>query len=498
MKKITLENIKSIKRLEFVLPETHGVYLLVGSNGTGKTTLLVCLDRIGNVLAFAHGFVTSPYNDQIDQYKGTVITYDVDDPSLHFSFHKGNKRWTSIPKTNSSELNKYGYSSTVFIQANSKRIDVTTEDIKRGVYENASDIVKNELNELFETTKFNNLKRLKNKRGRGKSPRFFYVIQDSKLFYSEKRFSTGELALLRLVETLSTVDDYSLIMIDEAEMALHPRVQQNLLGYLKKKASEKNLTVIISTHSTTMIRATDKNHILLLDEDLTKGNGYFEIITPCYPAKATGCVDYIQNVKDDAVIFVEDDMAKLVLSKMINKCTNTDKYSTVSIFIVPVGGYINTAKMAINTKNRLFADAKVFALLDDDVFTEAVFLDNTGEVKELCEKNKDIIYSLGVTPETWIVDSIELKNPVIVKSIKEIFSSDIHSILSSDEYVKCVGENKRKIAKTKLDKLVNYFVSVSGLSEDLVLDKLLDILINNSLSESKIKSLIMPVLSKIR
>ena len=54
MKKITLDNTKNIRHLEFVLPERPGVYLLVGPNGSGKTTLLVCLvclDRICNANA---------------------------------------------------------------------------------------------------------------------------------------------------------------------------------------------------------------------------------------------------------------------------------------------------------------------------------------------------------------------------------------------------------------------------------------------------------------
>ena len=55
MKKITIEEMKNIKHLEFSFPETNGVYLLVGANGAGKTTLLVCMDRLCNSLAFVHG-----------------------------------------------------------------------------------------------------------------------------------------------------------------------------------------------------------------------------------------------------------------------------------------------------------------------------------------------------------------------------------------------------------------------------------------------------------
>ena len=57
---MTVENVKNIEYLKFNLPEKRGVYLLAGPNGVGKTTLLVCLDRICNHLAFARNFITSP------------------------------------------------------------------------------------------------------------------------------------------------------------------------------------------------------------------------------------------------------------------------------------------------------------------------------------------------------------------------------------------------------------------------------------------------------
>lgn len=68
MRKITIENTKSIRHLEFTLPEQKGVYLLVGANGAGKTTLLVCLDRICNPNGFARGFSASKSFGAVDQY----------------------------------------------------------------------------------------------------------------------------------------------------------------------------------------------------------------------------------------------------------------------------------------------------------------------------------------------------------------------------------------------------------------------------------------------
>lgn len=80
MRKITIDNTKNIHHLEFVLPERSGVYLLVGANGTGKTTLLVCLDRICNPYGFARGFSASKSFGEVDQYEHAKIQYDVDNP----------------------------------------------------------------------------------------------------------------------------------------------------------------------------------------------------------------------------------------------------------------------------------------------------------------------------------------------------------------------------------------------------------------------------------
>lgn len=83
MKKITIERMKNINNLEFTLPESKGVYLIVGPNGGGKTTLLVCIDRICNKNGFARGFSASRNFGEVDQYTSAEITYEMDNASVH-------------------------------------------------------------------------------------------------------------------------------------------------------------------------------------------------------------------------------------------------------------------------------------------------------------------------------------------------------------------------------------------------------------------------------
>ncbi len=186
MRKITIKNVKHKKELEFTFPKTEGVYLIVGANGMGKTTLLTCIDRIANPKAFANGFKSANADTKIDQYDCATITYEIDKSSTQF--RKKSRRWASTPKTKSSELlkTKFGFRSSVFIRADAKRLDVTQEEIKKGQREPASEELTAALNNIFETTRYSNLKRLKNVQGRGRQSTYFYIIEDKSIEYSEK------------------------------------------------------------------------------------------------------------------------------------------------------------------------------------------------------------------------------------------------------------------------------------------------------------------------
>ena len=162
--------------------------------------------------------------------------------------------------------------------------------------------------------KYNNLKKLKVGHGRGRTPSFFNVIKDGDKYYTEKRFSTGEIAILRLIEKINEAPNGALVLLDEAEMALHPRVQVNLLKYLKDKAQEKDLMVFISTHSPTLIKATKPSQIILLESN---ANRIIQTETPCYPARAVGRIDYEESNIYDYIFFVEDDMARAVLKSFV-------------------------------------------------------------------------------------------------------------------------------------------------------------------------------------
>lgn len=66
--KLTIQNLKNIKQLEFEIPAV-GAYLLTGTNGSGKTSLLTCLSRLRNSNAFQRGFRSS-LHPALDSHRG--------------------------------------------------------------------------------------------------------------------------------------------------------------------------------------------------------------------------------------------------------------------------------------------------------------------------------------------------------------------------------------------------------------------------------------------
>ena len=291
------------------------------------------------------------------------------------------------------------------------------------------------------------------------------------MYYTEKRFSTGEIAILRLIEKIHAAENGAVVLLDEAEIALHPRVQINLLHYLREKASEKELMVFISTHSPTMIKATKPCDIILLE---SRPRGIVEPINPCYPAMAVGRIDFEETNIFDYVFFVEDEMARFFLKRMIYRYGQlAEQHNTVLTSIIPVGGYYQTARMAVTTCDQLFGYSKVYALVDADAFED---LQSKHLFRELYESHGSIIKSLSITPEVKFIEALQDSTDDLFDQFRNAFHCEISNILNSEEYIECTSTNPRKLAKKQFDVFVNKCKSYSGDHEVVVKESLINML----------------------
>lgn len=491
MRSILIENTKGIRRLEFSLPDKKGVYIIVGTNGAGKTTLLTCLDRICNPLAFARGFDTSRLTHEIDQYRRASITYVVDNASVRFK--KGKAKWGPTPKKGSRDLlGRFGFSTSVFIHADAKRIDINQAALRDGDFVAAAPDIKQSLNTLFETDKYSRLMRLRNRNGRGRHATFFYVICDKNgEYYSEKRFSTGELALLRLVDSLQNIEANSLVLLDEAEMALHPRIQVNLIKYLNQIAHDKDITVFISTHSPTIIKSVEKEQIIILEE--CDAPGELRATTPCYAARAIGCVDFETSTTFDYIFFVEDERARSIIKHTLNRYFYfTPEQATASTSIIPVGGFYETANMAVQTRNQVFARANVFAIVDEDAFED---MDNKPKFRQLYAAHRDLIFGMSFTPEVFLVDRFENADNTLKNKIRRRFHAECFQIVGCADYQACNAQNPRKLAKDRYDIILDRLCASSGDPLEIVNDSLIYIIVEQ-MQQGEIKRIWGPIIRR--
>lgn len=106
-------------------------------------------------------------------------------------------------------------------------------------------------------------------------------------YYTERNFSFGEIVLINLLFDIKSATNGSLVLIDELEMAIHPSAQIRLIDCLNDIAREKGLTIIISTHSASIIRA--QKDVIFLE---TYSNGRINCIYHCPPCQSYWCYWY--------------------------------------------------------------------------------------------------------------------------------------------------------------------------------------------------------------
>ncbi len=405
--KISIKNLKHIRRLDFTIPD-KGVWLLTGPNGTGKTSLLACMRRIGERNAFPLHFKASAQSKNLDSFAGASVEYEVNGISVNYIY--SGKRWAPRPKLNASVLRTAGYPGVLYIAADAHRIEPRPEDFKpRGIRAADASIIAG-ANSIFETDRFNGLKTINLARGVGNDAFLLELParpgHPGKSYASEKNFSLGELCIIKLLRMLKDCPHHSLVLIDELELALHPMAQVALLQHLDVIAEEKNLTVIVSTHSATLIKQAGVQRLLLLQND---GQGNITCQDKCFPSMVLGALAYGEENAADRIIYVEDDAAKVIVDHLVGKVCH-DLYKGLvpspSVQSVPVGGFVNVLRFFQHQKSLVPAITRCFVLLDADAepsLTSAVQPD----VISIRDKERASISYLTVTPEVGLAQYLD-------------------------------------------------------------------------------------------
>lgn len=511
MYSIKLQNIKGIREMEFPFPERKGVYVLTGSNGSGKTSLLVALCRLGDKLAFTHYRVntnatTSP---KIDTFQDASIIYTHDLESV--TYRRSGIRWVPIPRTKSTFISTFPFVNTLFVSTTGMRFfaqDIF--NIKRPTMTPASANVISPLNQILGTNKFKDLKYITVKEKKGRQRQLhrnnkLYVINDEDgNYYSELNFSLGERLLLNTLDILENISPRTLLLIDEVELALHPVAQIKLYDYLKRQAEEKNLAVVISTHSSSLIKHAD-NRIYLEKDD----TGKVSVLTDCYPAYVLRSVASVEDMKPDFIFFVEDVMAQRYLNTILRKFLSDTK-RVIDCKVICAGPYDQVISLVQCYPALNYEKNKVQAFLDKDVqdvynaLVRKGINRSEGENKKLklFHDNSSNISYLSITPEQGIWEWME-KNPEIFKShldsqhgLQTYNVGEMISLTSTSELAN-KGANLRKWAKGCFSNFIDRIHQANPLlKEEEIVNDMIACYVDNNYELNTLKGILNPIMNR--
>lgn len=134
--------------------------------------------------------------------------------------------------------------------------------------------------------------------------------------YSEAYAGRGEFAVVKLVSEIINAERYSLIILDEPEVSLHPGAQEELKVFLLQNVLAKKLQVMISTHAPKFVEYLPDEAIKLFLQDAS----YKFIVKPkCNYLEAFQSIGVELRDGEKNVIIVEDVTAKLIVDRVLKE-----------------------------------------------------------------------------------------------------------------------------------------------------------------------------------
>lgn len=363
---LKIHNIKHIKDADISLPLENGIYTIVGANGCGKSTLMLCLSRLvsGKYKLFTSGDVK---DDSMFQFKTADghCTWKMNSQNQWVK-EGDNVRYNGMYEGSLFYGTRFQESLSVENLIRNNRINAeNTADVDSYVKETLSFILHGDKDH------YQTLKRIKNRHiasdlGFVNLPHF---IQVDNHLVSQYRMSSGECLLISLIHFLynsivrsSLPDDKKvLVLIDEIELALHPVAVLRLLQFLGKLIAEhNNLTVYLSTHSPEIIKTIPPKNIYRVILE----HGQLTLESNCYPSYLIR--DLYSNISPDFLLLVEDMLAAQFVNRILTKHGLRE---SKLIHVVPVGGWNNVLELHVELfgKKVLGTNTKIISILDGDV-----------------------------------------------------------------------------------------------------------------------------------
>lgn len=174
--------------------------------------------------------------------------------------------------------------------------------------------------------------------------------------YSEAFAGSGEMAVVRLVSNVLRAEEYSLIILDEPEVSLHPGAQKRLCEFLLEQIKLKKHQVILTTHSPALIQDLPKEAIKVLYQS---SNNRFSVKENLIPEEA---FYHLENeINDKIKLQFEDKLAKEIVDSVL-KSLGPEKQQLFNLDYQPGGAsvlyknFIPIYCREVNSRNYIIFD----------------------------------------------------------------------------------------------------------------------------------------------
>lgn len=493
--RIVIDKLKNIDNFDFTFPITSGVNLICGSNGVGKSTLMTVFAKIVYATALNNYFK----ND--DLHPDSKVTYHYGGLT-HTWIKNPQKSWSDL-HPNEKPIKLEGFFEGSFIYGN-RFSDAHKSKINRILnirekdFVDADDFVIENLGYIVKGDKkyYQGLKRTNDnfdfKSLNLSRPCYTWFSPSRKV--NQFKMSSGEYLVLTLLDYLKERLDFiiskyerssfykrkvndeccnpkTLIILDEADMALHPSAQERLVDFLHEICSNyeriTDICVYIATHSTSVIMKENKGSIYLLDNN----KGELSVTNNCYPAYAMR--DVSDGVFFDKLILVEDKLAKNYVDKVIR---NRLSQKNVIYKVLYVGGYREVISLHKQISNARLGGAKeVISILDGDIKREA---HNYIKNNNLASLNVQFLDFKSI--EKYIYENVfENTNRKLISGIENSFLKikSMRMVITEYKLFLKDGSDEKELKKGKVfwKFLLNEVVS-QGEQEDIFIDHVCDLI----------------------
>lgn len=236
--------------------------------------------------------------------------------------------------------------------------------------------------------------------------------------YSSYNSASGEDVLSRILVDCVEAPKNALILIDELELGLHPKVQRRLLDVIFCISSAEHKQFIITSHSATALSCVPDGARVFIESK----NG---VSTPITPISINAALSKMDSKDFPLVdVFCEDETAKWIIEKAL-AILETRQLPSISskLLNVIVSGSATDTHQNFKVRSRIYDDVKVKS-------GHACILDGDMRGKHSFPKESGLFFLPGTEPpEKWLARAYVAKHKS--KSFSyHVGNSNVHILFS--------------------------------------------------------------------